>query len=59
MDYKNVKFMANIKKDGKISKYPVGIFDGKVIIATSIPYYGTAFVELTKDYGELVEVWEL
>ncbi len=59
MDYKNVKFMAKIKKDGKISKHPVGIFNGKIIISTTIPYYGQAFVELTEEYGELIEIWEV
>ena len=59
MDYKNVKFMAKIKKDGKINKYPVGIFDGKIIVSTIIPYYGQAFVELTEEYGELIEVYEV
>ena len=59
MDYKNVKFMAKIEKDGKINKYPVGIFNGKIIISTTIPYYGQAFVELTEEYGELIEIWEV
>ena len=59
MDYKNLKFIAKIKKDGKISEYPVGIFDGKIIISTTIPYYGQAFVELTEEYGELIEVVEV
>ena len=58
MDYKNLKFIAKIKKDGKISEYPVGIFDGKIIISTTIPYYGQAFVELTEEYGELIEVFK-
>lgn len=52
---REIKFQAIIKTpDGKVDKYPCGVFDGKVIISTTIPYYGQAYVSLTSEYGELI-----
>lgn len=51
-----IKFRALIKTKDGTGMYPVGVFNNEVFIRTTIPYYGDAFVPLTKEYGELVAV---
>lgn len=52
---REIKFRAIIKTpDGKIDKYPCGVFNNKIMISTTIPYYGYAYVTLTEEYGKLI-----
>lgn len=54
---KEIRFKAKIEIDGEIKEYPVGLFNGNIIISTHIPYYGLTLVPLTEEFGKLIEVY--